>query len=93
MHDVVVGLLCVEVLDAVDTLAVIAGGERRDAVYQSLGDGVVAQVDVVLVTYGDGYVDRPCPVTLCQHLQNHEVALVECMLALERDDHAIGNGV
>ena len=90
VHDVVEGALRVEVLDTGQRFAVMAGGERSDAVGQTFGDGVVTQVDVVVVAHADRHVDRPYPVTLSQHLQNHHVALVESTLALQRDDHAVG---
>ena len=88
VHHVVERLLGIEVLG---TWSV--GGERRDAIGQTLLHEVVAQVHVVLGTHGKGHIDRTCPVGIGKYLEHHEVALVEGTLATQGDDHAIGNGV
>ena len=93
VHDVVVGALRIEILHASDGLAAIGGGEGRDAICQALGNGVVAQIDVVILSHGDSDIDRTGPVTLCEHLENHQVTLVKGVLARERDGHAVGNRV
>ena len=51
VHHVVVGLLRVKVLDTGDGSAVVSGGERCDAVGQTLGDDIVAQIDIVVVAH------------------------------------------
>ena len=93
VHDVVVGALRIEILHTSDGFAAIGGGEGRDAIGQTLGNGVVAQIDVVILTHGDSDIDRTGPVTLCEHLENHQVTLVKGVLARERDGHAVGNRV
>ena len=71
VHHIVIHLLRIEVLRAVAD-----GGERGDTTGQSFLHEVVAKVHVVLLTYGDGNIDRTCPVALCNHLEHHEVTLV-----------------
>ena len=93
VHHVVVSALGVEVLDAWNSLAVDACREWGDAVGQSFCNGVVAEVDVVVVTNGDGHIDRTCPVASSQHFENHQITLVEGALSFQRDGHAVGNGV
>ncbi|MBR6913184.1 MAG: hypothetical protein IKN34_05185 [Treponema sp.] len=93
MHHVIVGLLCIEVLDARNRLAIASGGEWSDTIGQTFGNHVVAQVDIVVVAYADSYIDRTLPVALSQHLQNHEVALIQCTLACQRDNHLVGDRV
>ena len=87
-HDVVISLLCIEVLGTW-----LVGGERSDTVHKSLLYEVVTEVHIVLFAYGECYVERTGPVTLCQHFEHHEVALVECALAGKRDDHLVWNRI
>ena len=84
-HHVVVYALGVEALGSGNV-----GGERRYAVGESFLYEVVAEVHVVLGAYGYGHVYRACPVALRQHLEHHQVVLVQCVLAFERDNHAVG---
>ena len=93
VHDVVVGTLRIEVLHSWQRLAVVLCGERCDAVGKTFGDDVVAQVDVVVVANADSHIDRTLPVALVEHLQNHQVTLVEGALAFQRDDHLVRDGV
>ena len=88
LHHIVVCLLRVEVL----SVALVCG-KRRDAVGESLLDEVVAEVHVVLLSHGHRHIDRTHPVALCDELEHHEVALVEGVLAFQRDYHAVWNGV
>ena len=85
VHNIVICLLSIEVLS---TWCI--GGEWCDAVCQSLLNKVVAQVHVVLSTNGCCYVDRTCPVALCNHLKHHQVTLIQSVLSLQRDYHLIG---
>ena len=87
-HDVVISLLCIEVLGTW-----LVGGERSDTVHKSLLYEVVTEVHIVFFAYGECYVERTGPVTLCQHLKHHEIALVECALAGKRDDHLVWNRI
>ena len=82
------GLLGVEV-----TSTGLVGGERRDAVGESFLHEVVAQVHIVLRAYGECHVDGALPVGIGNDFEHHEVALVERALALERDDHLVGDRV
>ena len=82
LHHVVVGLHRIEVLSSRHI-----GRERRDAVGQTFLHEVVTEVHEVLLTHRDGNVERPCPVALRDHLEHHEVVLVERVLTLEGDDH------
>ena len=82
LHHVVVGLHRIEVLGSRHI-----GRERRDAVGQTFLHEVVTEVHEVLLTHCDGDVERPCPVALRDHLEHHEVVLVERVLTLEGDDH------
>ena len=83
-----ISLLCIEVLGTW-----LVGGERSDTVHKSLLYEVVTEVHIVLFAYGECYVERTGPVALCQHLEHHEVALVECALAGKRDDHLVWNRI
>ena len=83
-----ISLLCIEVLGTW-----LVGGERSDTVHKSLLYEVVTEVHIVLFAYGECYVERTGPVALCQHLEHHEVALVECALAGKRDDHLVWNSI
>ena len=71
-HDVVVCFLRIKVLGTR-----LVGGERSDTVDESLLYEVVTQVHIVLLTYGECHIERTLPVALCQHLEHHEVVLVE----------------
>ena len=78
VHHVVVGLLRIEVLGTGSLR-----GERGDAVGKSLLHEVVAEVHIVLGAYGQRHVDRSCPVGVGNHLEHHQVALIEGTLAFE----------
>ena len=82
LHDVLVHLLCIEVLGSL-----CIRREWRDAIGQTFLYEVVAEVHVVL------YVDGAHPVALSYHFKHHQVAFVECPLARKRDDHAVGDAV
>ena len=58
-HDVVIGLLCIEVLRTW-----LVGGEWSDTVGKTLLYEVVAKVHIVLLSHGKSHVDRTCPVAL-----------------------------
>ena len=87
-HHVVIGGHGVEVLGPRHVR-----GERRDAVGKALLHEVVAEVHEVLLAHGHCHVEWTRPVALSYHLEHHEVVLVEGILALERDDHAVGDSV
>ena len=65
------------------------GGERSNTVNETLLYEVVTQIHVVVLTYSQCYVDRAYPVALSYHFQHHQVALVECGLSCERDNHLV----
>ena len=58
-HDVVIGLLSIEVLRTW-----LVGGEWSDTVGKTLLYEVVAKVHIVLLSHGKSHVDRTCPVAL-----------------------------
>ena len=78
IHYVVVGLLCIEVLGTGSLC-----GERGDAIGKSLLHEIIAEVHIVLGAYGQRHVDRSCPVGVGNHLEHHQVALIEGTLAFE----------
>ena len=98
VHDIIVGLLGIKLCgtshrDEAATTVGIECPEGGDTVGQALLDEVLTQVHVVLGTYRRRHIDRTLPVTLRNHLEDHQVALVERTLALQRDDHLVGDGV
>ena len=93
VHDVVVSALSVEILHAGNVLAANADREGTDAVCQTFGDGVITQVDVVFITHRYSDIDGTYPVALSEHLQNHQVTLIQSMLASQRDDHLVRDRV
>ena len=88
VHEVVVGALRVEV-----ACPRSVGSERGYAVGQAFLHKVVAKVHVVVLAYGQRYIYRTRPSALGYHLKHHQVALVESVLSLERNDHLVGYGV
>ena len=88
VHHSVVGALAVEVLCSGSI-----GGERSDAVDKSLLNEVVAEVHIVVLAHGESHIDGAGPVAVGDKFEHHQVALIECALALERDDHTVGYGV
>ena len=72
-----VGLFGVEVLHAG-----CVGGEWCDAVHQSLLHEVVAKVHIVFLSYCQCHIDGARPVGVGNHLEHHQVSLVQCSLAL-----------
>ena len=87
-HHVVVHFFAVKVLGTRNI-----GGERCDAVGQTLLYEVVSQVHIVVLPHGGGHIHWSCPVALGKYLKHHQVALVQRVLAFERDHHAVGNAV
>ena len=83
VHHVVIGLLCIEVLDTGNRPSFVCGRKRRDAVGQTLSDNIVTQIDVIVVAYRHCYIYRALPVALREHFQNHQVTLVECTFAFQ----------
>ena len=88
MHHVIIGALRIEV-----ACALSIGSEWCDTICQSFSHHIVAKVDITTLTNSCSHVDGAFPVTLSQHLQNHQVAFVECTLACKRDNHAVGNAI
>ena len=88
VHHAVVGALGVEVLCPWSIC-----GERSDAVDKSLLHEVVAEVHIVFLANGECHVYRTCPVAVGNEFEHHHVTLVECALALERDNHTVGDRV
>ena len=74
-HDVLVNALCVEVLHALNRFSADSCLERSDAVGKTFLHEVVAKTHVVVSAYGGSNINRTNPVTLHQHLKNHEVRL------------------
>lgn len=70
VHHHVVCLLRVKVVGVV-------GVERRDAVHKTLLYEVLAEVHVIVSTNGESHIERTCPVVVGQHLEQHQVTLVE----------------
>ena len=88
VHHIVIHLLRIEVLRTVAD-----GGERGDTTGQSFLNEVVAKVHVVLLTHGDGNIDRTRPVALCNHLEHHEITLVQGVLSFQGDHHLVWDGI
>ena len=88
IHHVVVGLLGIEVLGTR-----LVGGERTDTVGKTFLDEVVAKVHIVFCTNGEGNIYRTSPIAVCNHLEHHEVALIESTLASKRDNHLVRDRV
>ena len=93
VHDVVEGLLGIEVLYTWYRLTVNIGGEWSDTVGETLLDEVVTEVHVIVGTNGGSNIYRTSPVALIDHLEHHQVALIESTLALQRDNHPVGDRV
>ena len=92
VHQVVVHLL------AVDGCFECFRIERGEAVRETFLDEMPAHIQLVVRAYGDGHVDGAFPVGVGQHLEHHQLALVEgafgvALFVFERDVHIVGDGV
>ena len=65
--------------------------ERCDAICQTFLHEVVAHVQVVFRSYGDGHVHRSFPIGVCQHFQHHQFALVKGAFAFQGNVHVFRN--
>ena len=69
----------------------LTGVERSETIGKTFLNEVVLHVQLVLPAYADSDIDGAFPVGLAQHLEHHQLALVEGAFAFQRNVHVVGD--